>query len=386
MSGKQRARRDNGSSSSPSGGSSSQQPAPLSNALQHDSLPDVASSSSTPLLDLVQQHEKNPTYSHVDVNTALLKLDRAGNFKEESKTEYDTTKARLELEKGGSASDREVRVAMLEVRMREADANRALAQASAGDSEQVMGLFMAPEWALGKNLTEEDMAYYDASFQALSAQMPHTLMAPGSGVWQERRKKGTFTKENVLHNTANVYLGGERKAQVHKQAEGMDIDHAVHRFKGGQGVDTARSRKWWDKAPERSAPGSATFSAGGRRFGLDICADHGNSRVTQQVIGGHEAPLDMQLLMSAGAQPMEAGTAVKDGGMIAHSDASGVGQLKAATGGDTVYHAGVEGMKTVKPWAPKPNGFAGYERSSLVQKQREDFGPGRKGHLGKHKF
>lgn len=303
--------------------------------------------SNAQLLDLMQGGEAGAAraagpdtrpYSHLDVTTALMKTDINGNFVDQSKEEYDATKLKLESDaEGRPVRDQDVRFEMLRSRIEAADAARAASQADLSetdDAARVMGMFVAPEWVLGKNNTKEDMDEYVGRFSALSANHPDMLMVPGTSVWQERRDKGRFTKENVLHSSADAYFGGEHVHRTNKMNIGFDENGVEHQFKDEAQSDQ-RAKKWWNKADEHQAgaASSGLFQAGGRNFALDICADHGDGSVAakEYMANGGGRGVDAHILTSHSAQLKENSTVVKDGGHFVHSDSQlGWGSLGSA--------------------------------------------------------
>jgi len=277
----------------------------------------MAGPSSAPDRARQLKEAKKAKYTHVDVNAATMQLNENGDrFAGAEAEEYAATKVELERERG-PVDDRDVRFAMMQRRVEAASERRD------EHGPETMGLFTAPEWALGKNLEEEDVKWYRQQFKGLSRQHPHMAIMPGTMHWQQTQKSRSGEERTGLRNTGDVFHAGHRVASVDKRKDSGD--HRAAKLPDGTDATVPQFRQMWEQGRDASK-GSALFDIGGVRMGYDICADASSKRVRSELNDRKKEPLDIHVINGAGQAVENGSVALKAGGIGAGSDAgTGVG-------------------------------------------------------------
>lgn len=267
-----------------------------------------------PFADKAPSPNPKDGYSHVHLSAAHVKMPK-GELKGRSKAEYDLIKQQLELKKGRTVKDREVRYAMIKNRVRSASE----AKARSGGGDETLGVVTAPEGMLGENLNKKDVRWYRQKFARLSAKNPHMAIMPGTMAWQERRKKQgkKFAKETVLRTTGDVFHGGQRVHSVDKRDDGGDTTGVKgQHLLGKRTVSQQRAAKWFSRGKD----GGTTFNIGGVDFAYDICQDHSTKRTREDLHAQGEGGRDVHVVNSMGNGIDSRHVALKDGGLGVGSD------------------------------------------------------------------
>lgn len=294
-----------------------------------------------------QQPPERHGYTHVDVTSAAMKLNGTGEqFDGASKDEYDDIKQSMEQQRGGRrVKDREVRFEMMRRRIEQASLRR-----DVGGGDETMGLFTAPEWTLGKSLTKKDVRWYREQFKELSGQHPHMTIMPGTMMWQERvKKQHGLGKKTRMHNTGDVFHGGERIHTVNKRGQAGDVLGQRSRHGLGGRVQPDRALKWYNRTRDQ-AQGDTTFDVNGVKMGYEICADSSTKRVRNELNDKGQSPLDVHVVNGAGQPLDERSMALTQGGLGVASD-SGSGQSEFTVAQESWDHQD-ESMEDVQKWHP----------------------------------
>ncbi|MCZ4101416.1 toxin glutamine deamidase domain-containing protein [Streptomyces sp. H39-C1] len=272
-------------------------------------------------------------YRRVAVYSAGAMTERDGTFLGESRTDYEA--ARQELP--GSAREADIRVRMLETRIREAHADFVRKQEAHPPGEDLLGLFTAPEWFFKRpeipfTLGEKEMII--TSMLNLSAELPGLLIVPGSTVWSEPGTPGSvatdgqvFRGDTTFKAGTSAVLNGRLVHETTKKSEGMDVtgytpDRDTRRTMGPDRAAVAQKRGE-DFAHDFNRAGSgvtdtAAFTVGNRTITVEICLDHAKNRAFDELSAAPKA--DLQIVVSHGAALTR--SALRAGGIAVHNDAS----------------------------------------------------------------
>lgn len=242
-----------------------------------------------------QPAQEGPGYTHLHVTAANM---RVGEQAFEGRTGQEFAAIRAELmanAQGAPVKERDVRFEMMRRRVEAASANRA----RAGD--RAMGLFTAPEGALGDNLKKSDVNWYRRHFKELSAAHPDMTIMPGTMNWQERTKKRRgLGKKTALRTTGDVFHGGKRVHTVNKHRDAGDTSgqRVLHR-RGKPAASGQRAAKWYNRG-KGPRDGGSRFDVAGVKMGYEICADHDDKRLRRELHKtGADVP-DVHVVNAAG--------------------------------------------------------------------------------------
>jgi hypothetical protein len=154
-----------------------------------------------------------------------------------------------------------------------------------------------------------------------SAQFNDILIVAGSIAYSKNR---LFGERKYLNVCPVAYSGQIIHKYYKKEHDG---------YQGGEHGDF----KTKDYEP--------TFTHKGLKFGIEICKDHGGGNATLKGLlnGGS---VDVQILVSAGAEPSPGALATRPGGVIINCDMSG-GQYSGngIRGGDAVSTSGTKAAR-----------------------------------------
>ncbi|MCC6620521.1 MAG: hypothetical protein IT385_04660 [Deltaproteobacteria bacterium] len=258
------------------------------------------------------------------VSNANMRIGLDGKFEGRTADEYGQVKAELAKDRpDGKVDDREVRFEMMRRRVESAAQARAQSIPEDEDPQKTMGLFTAPEGALGDSLTKQDAKWYRKQFKGLSAQHPDMTLMPGTMNWQERqRKQHGLGKKTALRTTGDVFHAGKRVHTVDKHEDVGDTmgQHARHKGKGDSPVSKERAQKWYGRGRGDSKSGS-TFQVGGVGMGYEICGDHPAHRLRHELHETGAEPLDVHVVNSAGNMIHPGHVGLREQGLAVSSDA-----------------------------------------------------------------
>lgn len=220
------------------------------------------------------------------------------------------------------------------------------------DGDNVLPLMVAPEWCFRK--TTGSYFQYDelhAIIEKLletSKNYPDTLIVPGSILWSMpgseyvetakktlfRKAQGFYRKYQTVYNTAIVINDGRLIHINHKQWEGYDVgqaplDHFFGLQPGASGRKEFGNNEFWKawnqkiRAVDESGNGiksllSSYFEFKGLKFGIEICADHTSNILSSEL--GEQQRVDVQLVISCGAEIVPKALATCEGGWVINSD------------------------------------------------------------------
>ena len=224
-------------------------------------------------------------------------------------------------------------------------------------------VFTAPEWLFkgveGANLSESEMKSVVRELTRMSGDYPGMLIFPGTILWT-RPNPTVFDGPNqhqsdLVFNTAPVVKDGQLVHMNYKMNDGGDIVIAgrlepnreqifvnSNDDKYSECVNQAKedlkpggSLREWEKelTPNGEVgPNNHHFEVGGVRYGLDVCADHGQAKGEREQKGLGES--QFFVLLSAGSKLM--GNNIPGGpGTVAVSVDSITGYAMSGTvGGD----------------------------------------------------
>ena len=296
-------------------------------------------------------------FSDLSVFSTGSMIAESGAFMGESEQEYLAVKARLQ-EENKASSEADIRIAMLTAKIQEAYAKLNQESARLGPTKQIVGLFTAPEWYFkqpGTPFRESDKLKIGNAFQSLSASCQNMVIVPGSVVW--RKGRGDTAE---LRNTAMAFMNGSKLHEINKRQEGFDT-RGYYRRDENKDRDAAKRMQEWKRGggvdavkggptgPEgisvQDAP--SLFDVGSLTFSLEICADHGAKRALMDMTKRGVKPqgAHVQVLISHGAELMETGSVLRDGGIAVSTDATDLGtnKLGEKVGGvRNVYQGGMD--------------------------------------------
>jgi len=169
-------------------------------------------------------------YTHAAVSTFGVELAASGEFAGASLDHYNEITKSLRKKVSKSTKERAVRLAMLEEKIRSAWQRLRNTQLAVSDQARtegtgpprVLGVFTAPEWFFKRPYQPFDSAdkhVITGHIAALSAELPHLLIVPGSILWAEGAGD-----DLALRNTTVAFLDGRLLRELDKHANLQDTD------------------------------------------------------------------------------------------------------------------------------------------------------------------
>ncbi len=170
-------------------------------------------------------------------------------------------------------------------------------------------IFLAPEHLFRRSSTlmalhQDEKDQIMRAVGAISARHGDALIIPGTIVWREETKFATlFNRRFEARNTAFVFQNGSVLHNYNKHTDANElaqIELAQCTYRAGQKLGVFRC---WNL-----------------RFGVEICFDHKNSTLYNNLQTARESPVDVHLVISSSVPNKGGAVAARDGGLFVKSD------------------------------------------------------------------
>jgi len=240
-------------------------------------------------------------YTHAAVSTFGVELAASGEFAGASLDHYNEITKSLRKKVSKSTKERAVRLAMLEEKIRSAWQRLRNTQLAVSDQARtegtgpprVLGVFTAPEWFFKRPYQPFDSAdkhVITGHIAALSAELPHLLIVPGSILWAEGAGD-----DLALRNTTVAFLDGRLLRELDKHANLQDTDSyfrskdpKTRKLPDRDTIDAAYGRGRGLGGPAGPAPAAAARVAPAPS-GCESCT-FGHRRLPQAASAGPRQP------------------------------------------------------------------------------------------------
>lgn len=195
-------------------------------------------------------------------------------------------------------------------------------------------IFLAPEHLFRASrqrmaMPEADKKQVVAAVRTLSQNHPDTMIIPGTIVWLEQSNFATlFRRKFLARNSAFVYCGGSEVFRYDKHSnagELLQAEQAEAKFRSGKAL--------------------GVFDLWGKSFGLEICFDHSNAVLYNQLQTTGRAAVDVHLIVSSTVTNKPGMVAARSGGLVVHADGQDVRDSHTAQPGTLGAKTGVWEMQ-----------------------------------------
>jgi hypothetical protein len=194
-----------------------------------------------------------------------------------------------------------------------AKANAVLAQMAAEAQRHGLAsprrIFLAPEHLFRRSRAE--MALHQAqkdqvmaALKEISGNHRDAMIIPGTIVWRsETAYAKLFHRRFEARNSAFVFQNGSILHQYNKHTDAGELTEAER-----------------NDSTYRAGQKLGVFKCWGLRFGLEICNDHANSILLNQIAAKKQMPVDVHLILSSTIANKPGKMAARDGGLVIHAD------------------------------------------------------------------
>lgn len=200
-----------------------------------------------------------------------------------------------------------------------------------------MPVFLAPEWyfmrppdrgGLGCAYDRMDLNHYIPYMKEKCGAFGNWLIVPGSILW--------YMPGPVVYNTAFVFYQ-DKMFVYHKQIEGGDVNRAARQKMSAvfgfadTNENATDASRCGGKVSFKSKDIEGIFNAGPVKFGIEVCADHGEGILLKSTFGTkygilsrdrQSKGLDLHIVVACGAGPIRQNLATKANGCFAFVDGS----------------------------------------------------------------
>jgi hypothetical protein len=170
-------------------------------------------------------------------------------------------------------------------------------------------IFLAPEHLFRCSSTrmampEADKKQVIAAVTRLSSNHPDALIVPGTVVWlSESVFASLFRRKFEARNSAFVFVNGSVVFEYNKHSDAgelLDVEKANAKFRAGKKL--------------------GAFECWGLNFGVEICYDHSNAVLFEQLQAQGKAGVDVHLILSSTVSNKPGKVAARSGGLLVHAD------------------------------------------------------------------
>jgi hypothetical protein len=153
-------------------------------------------------------------------------------------------------------------------------------------------------------MPEADKKRIIEAVRNLSSNHPDTLIVPGTIVWlQESKLAKLFNRKFDARNSAFVFVGGSEVFRYDKHSDAEELlaaEKANAKFRAGKKL--------------------GVFQLWGKSFGLEVCYDHSNAVLYNQIQAKGKTGVDVHLILSSTVPNQGGKVAARSGGLLVHAD------------------------------------------------------------------
>lgn len=170
-------------------------------------------------------------------------------------------------------------------------------------------IFLAPEHLFRGSsarmaMPEADKKQVIAAVTRLSSNHRDALIVPGTVVWlSESKFAKVFRRKFEARNSAFVFVNGSVVFEYNKHSDAgelLDAERADAKFRAGKKL--------------------GVFECWGLSFGIEICYDHSNAVLYEQLREKNRPGVDIHLILSSTVSNKPGKVAARSGGLLVHAD------------------------------------------------------------------